>query len=176
MLSGSHFYFMEFHLIEPQTIPINRRAFLSLGLSAPIGTLSASHHVASAGLFPVSMQRCVVVTKGRLVLRRFDAPEVSQDWTDFVCGPQSPTWHCKIALEGEHWWLIISQTENRQPHLTVIQPLSAVPENAGLLAARITFRLHSLQRRGSFQCDLNKHRIVQRVNQQILRAMDNMPI
>ena len=167
---------MEFRLIEPQTIPISRRTCLSLGLAAPIGTLSASGHVSSAGLFPVAMQRCIVVTTGRLVLRRFDAPEVSQGWADFVCGPQSPTWHCKVDHEGEHWWLIISQSANCQPHLTVIQPSSAVPANAGLLAARVTHRLHALQRHGSFQSDFNRYRIVQRVNQQIVRAMDNMPI
>lgn len=142
---------MEFRLIDP----LCRRDFLSLGLAAPIGALAASHQVASTGLFPVSMDRCVVVTKGR------------------DC--QSPTWHCKIAHESEHWWLIISQTEIRQPHLMVIQPPSAVPENAGLLAARITFRLHVLQRRG-LPKGFNKRQLVIRVNRQILRAMENLPV
>lgn len=111
--------------------------------------------MASTGLFPVSMDRCVVVTKGRVF--------------------QSPTWHCKIAHESEHWWLIISQTEIRQPHLTVIQPPSAVPENSGLLAARITFRLHVLQRRG-LPKGFNKRQLVLRVNQQIFKAMENLPV
>jgi hypothetical protein len=120
-----------------------------------MGALAASHQGASTGLFPVSMDRCVVVTQG--------------------CDCQSPTWHCKIAHESEHWWLIISQAEIRQPHLTVIQPPSAVPENAGLLAARITFRLHVLQRRG-LPKGFNKRQLVMRVNRQILRAMENMPV
>ncbi len=120
-----------------------------------MGALAASHQVASTGLSPVSMDRFVVVAKGR------------------DC--QSPTWHCKIAHESEQWWLIISQAEIRQPHLTVIQPPSAVPENTGLLAARITFRLHVLQRRG-LPKDFTKRQLVMRVNRQILQAMENMPV
>ena len=150
MLSGSHLYYMEFRLIEQ----LCRRDFLSLGLAVPIGALVASHHAASTELFPVSMDRCVIVTTGR--------------------DGQSPNWHCQIAHESEHWWLIISQTEIRQPHLMVIQPPSAVPETAGLLAARITFRLHVLQRR-SLAHGFNKQQLVTRVNHQILQAMENMP-
>jgi hypothetical protein len=145
------FFFREARLAEQ----IGRRDFVSLGLAAPIGAVAAGHRVSSTALSPVSMGRCVVVTKGR------DRP--------------SPIWHCEIGHESEHWWLIISPTETGQPHLTVIQPPSAVPENAGLLTARITFRLHVLQRRGLAQGFTKRH-LVMRVNRQILRAMENLPV
>jgi hypothetical protein len=103
----------------------------------------------------VSMDRCVVVTKGR------------------VC--QSPTWHCKIGHESDYWWLIISPTETGQPHLTVILPRSAVQEDANLLAARITFRLHVMQRRGLAQSFTNRQ-LVTRVNHQISKAMETLPV
>lgn len=116
----------------------------------------------------------------RRLAQHDEAPERLDEWTELLCEGASPTWHCEIVhgVRGRlvwDWWLLFSQSEDYQPHRTVIQPLSAVSENAGLLAARITYRLHALQRRGVFQCDFNKHRIVQQVNQQILRAMDNRP-
>lgn len=176
---------------QQQSHPIGRRTFLAMGLAVPLGTLAGSRQADSSGLFPVSMDRCVFVTDDRdrrLMARRlaqcYEAPERLDEWATLVCGRGSPTWHCEIVhgVKGhqvQDWWLLISQSEKCKTQLTVIQALSASPLEAGLaglLAARITFRLHALQRRGSFQCDFNRHRIVQRVNQQIVRAMDNMPI
>ena len=159
-----------------------------MGLAVPIGTLADTRQADSPGLFPVSMDRCVVITgvrDRRLMARRlaqyYEAPERLDEWATLLSERASPTWHCEIAhgVRGHlvrDWWLLVSQSANCQSHLTVIQPSSAVSANAGLLAARVTYRLHALQRRGSFQSDFNRYRIVQRVNQQILRAMDNMPI
>ena len=173
---------------QQQSHPIDRRTFLAMGLAVPIGTLADTRQADSPGLFPVSMDRCVVITgvrDRRLMARRlpqyYEAPERLDEWATLLSERASPTWHCEIAhgVRGHlvrDWWLLVSQSANCLPHLTVIQPSSAVSANAGLLAARVTHRLHALQRRGSFQSDFNRYRIVQRVNQQILRAMDNMPI
>ncbi len=92
-------------------------------------------------------------------------------------------WCCQIGGESQcdlmpGWWLLISQFAGRQLHLKVIQPISALPQFpglSGLLAARITFRLQVLQRRGPLRGEFNKHRIVQLVNRQILKAMENLP-
>jgi hypothetical protein len=76
------------------------------------------------------------------------------------------------------WWLQILHSEGSGPHLTVIQPSSSLPWNpglTGLLAARITFRLQILQRRGLLRMASDKRRIVQIVNRQILLAMENLP-
>ena len=157
-----------------------------MGLAAPIGSLSPSRQDDPLGFFPVSMDRCVLVTQGRQRLcmaRRYETLERPVDWAESFCERGSPTWHCKIVpgVRGhlvQDWWLLISQSEKFQPRLTVIQPSSALPKDSGLsglLAARITFRLHVLQRRGLFQGDFNKRRIVQVVNQQILGAMNNLP-
>ena len=164
---------------DQQSFPINRRTFLAMGLVVPFGALPVCRQPDSLGLYPISMDRCVVFTKGCLTPRRFDSPEVPEGWAYSACEPRSSTWHCEIAhAAGLHlvqdWWLIISQTENRQSHLTVIQPPSAVQTNAGLLAARITFRLHVLQRRGLAQGFSNRQ-LVAEVNHQILQAMKNMP-
>ena len=173
---------------QQQSHPIDRRTFLAMGLAVPIGTLADTRQADFSGLFPVSMDRCVVITgvrDRRLMARRlaqyYEAPERLDEWATLLSERASPTWHCEIAhgVRGHlvrDWWLLVSQSANCQPHLTVIQPSSAVSANAGLLAARVTHRLHALQRRGSFQSDFNRYRIVQRVNQQIVRAMDNMPI
>jgi hypothetical protein len=144
------FFFREARLAEQ----IGRRDFLSLELAAPCGALAAGHRVSSTGLSPVSMDRCVV-TKGR------DRPP--------------PIWHCEIGHESDHWWLIVSPTETGQPHLTVILPRSAVHENANLLAARITFRLNIMQRRGLAQ-SFDKRQLVTRVNHQISKAMETLPV
>ena len=172
---------------QQQSNLIDRRTFLAMGLAAPIETLSARGRGNSPTLFPVSMDRCVVATEGRdipFMARRlahcYEAPKRLDESTELLCERASPIWHCEIVhgVSGHlmrDWWLLVSKSEDSQPHLAVIQPSSAVPENAGLLAARITFRLHVLQRRRVFQGDFNKHQIVRRVNQQILRAMDNMP-
>ena len=92
-------------------------------------------------------------------------------------------WCCQFGGESQcdltpGWWLLISQFEGSQPYLRVIQPISALPQHpglSGLLAARITFRLQVLQRRGTFRQEFNKRRIVQLVNRQILKAMENLP-
>ena len=92
-------------------------------------------------------------------------------------------WCCQIGGESQcdlmpGWWLLVSQSEGSQSHLRVIQPISAVPQYpglSGLLAARITFRLQALQRRGTLRGEFNKRRIVQLVNRQILKAMENLP-
>ena len=176
---------------QQQSHPIDRRTFLAMGLAVPIGTLADTRQADSPGLFPVSMDRCVVITgvrDRRLMTRRlaqyYEAPERLDEWATLLSERASPTWHCEIAhgVRGHlvrDWWLLVSQSANCKTQLTVIQALSASPleaDLAGLLAARVTHRLHALQRRGSFQGDFNRYRIVQRVNQQIVRAMDNMPI
>ncbi len=142
-----------------------------------------SHHSSSTELFPVSMDRCVVVSKERVCCFMADHGSVSgtsPDWANFVPDPLRPTWHCQIAQADErplvqNWWLIISPTETGQPHLTVIQPPAAVPENAGYLAARVTFRLHALRRRVLAQ-GLSPKQILRLVNHHILQAMQNMPV
>ena len=109
------------------------------------------------------MDRCVVVPDDRTSL--------------------PPTCRCEIANEShgdlvQDWWLLISQSKGCEPSLTVIQPLSALPNNSGLtglLTARITFRLHVLQRRGEFLGEIDRGRIVQRVNQQIQQVMKSLP-
>ena len=160
---------MVHHLVEQQSIRISRRTLSSLAMAAPIAALPPNHRKRLQGLLPVSMDRCVVVNNSQ-------HSQGVDDHLDSGSDTLSPTWHCEIAQHTvRDWWLIISVSENHQPYLTVIQPLSAVPENAELLAARITFRLHSLQRRGLFERGFNKHRIVPMVNQQIRRAMKNMP-
>ena len=159
---------MVHHLVEQQSIRISRRTLSSLAMAAPIAALPPNHRKRLQGLLPVSMDRCVVVNNSQ-------HSQGVDDHLDSGSDTLSPTWHCEIAQHPvSHWKLVILSSHSHEPQLTVIQPTD-VHENAGLLAARITFRLHSLQRRGLFERGFNKHRIVPMVNQQIRRAMKNMP-
>lgn len=134
-----------------------------MGVAVPFGTQTSSHLPRSPGFFPISMDRCVVVQQER-------------------CG-SSPTWQCQVHFgtvfdQMQDWWLIIRQSKGYQPQLEVIQPLAALPHNtglSGLLAARIRFRLHVLLRSGTYQGEFSQRRIVQQVNDQILKAMKNLP-
>ena len=160
MLSGNPFLYGG--CLGQSNHPINRRSFLALGLAVPLGTPPVFLQSDSRRFFPISMDRCAVVS---------ERPN------------SSPMWHCQVRLgtQGDlirDWWLLISPSEGCQHQLTVIQPPSVLPQNpglVGLLAARITFRLHALQRRGTFRGEFNKHQIVQQVNRQILKAMKNLP-
>ena len=147
-----------------QSLPINRRCFLAMGLAVPFGALPACHQPRSLGLFPISMDRCVVVFH-----------QVQRDYP--------PTWPCQVHFgtlvdQFADWWLVIRHFEGYQPALEVVQPSSALLHNSGLsglLAARITFRLHVLLRRGTFHGEFSQRRIVQQVNRQILKSMENLP-
>jgi hypothetical protein len=173
---------MEMRLVEPQSCPISRRTLLSLALAAPMGVLPPNRPRRRHGYFPVSVERCVVVSQGRdpLLMARNCVPEGLESLSDLFSSRPSSAWRCEIVhAVGQHlvrdWWLLISQSQNRQPSLTVIQPSSAVPQNASFLAARITFRLHVLKRRGFALGGFNKVETVRMVNQQILRALDGLP-
>ena len=78
-------------------------------------------------------------------------------------------------LPMKDWWLLFVQHQNADPLLKVLQPSSAIPDSPQLLAARITFRLHVLQRRGFDIRSSDKRQIVSVVNQLIQKAMKNMP-
>ena len=180
------FSFRDYRLTNPVTNPIDRRTFLALG----IGTLAGSQEADSPGLFPVSMDRCVVLSDDQdrqFMARQFSqiykTPERLDEWADLFRPRETPTWNCKIVLGVtgclvRDWWLLVAQSESGQFGLTVLHVSSEPREEAdlsGLLAARITFRLHVLQRRGALQGGFDKLHIVQRVNQQILMAMKTMP-
>lgn len=137
------------------------------------------------------MDRCVVVTvdhdrwlMAQRLAQHSEAPERLDEWAKLCCERELPTWTCGLifGVKGhlvQDWWLLILQSEKCEIELTVLQSLSASPNEAGLaglLAARVAFLLHVLQRRGVFQSALSKHRIVQIVNQQLLRAMEDMPV
>ena len=70
---------------------------------------------------------------------------------------------------------LVVQHQNTDPLLKVLQPSSAIPDSPQLLAARITFRLHVLQRRGFDVESLSKRQLVSVVNQLIRNAMKKMP-
>lgn len=150
-------------MVHPLSFSIERRTFLAAGLAIPFVIQPRSHQSGSLAFYPITMSRCLVVMQGH------DRPV--------------QMWCCQIGGESQcdltpGWWLLISQFEGSQPHLRVIQPISALPQYpglSGLLAARITFRLQVLQRRSAFRQELNKRRIVQHVNRQILKAMENLP-
>ena len=187
---GTRFDFVPLNTSNPWSIPIRRRQFLVTGLATRL--VAAANNVHQGGvdiLFPVSMDRCVVVngrsdrlSLPRLFTQSYGTPEHSEGWVGMFPDEASP-WSCKLVLgvrgyRVQDWWLIVSLHENCRPQLTVLHISSSSPCEVGmtgLLVARITFRLHALQRRGVFHDEFNKYHVVRKVNQQILRAMDKMP-
>jgi hypothetical protein len=168
MLSGTSFFLEDLNLGH-QLHAINRRTFLSLGLSVPFLARSGSDQDHQS---PISMSRCLLLTDGCDFTRRV----VAEDKSPFL--HESRSWHCEIVT-GEFpmkdWWLLVVQQQNAEAMLKVLQPSSAIPANAQFLAARITFRLHALQRRGFDVKSSNKRQLVGVVNQLICKAMKNMP-
>lgn len=148
----------------PQSVSIDRRTFLAEGLSIPFLSGPGFHQCLSSEFNPISMARCVV--------------------TPQCGGTPEHIWRCQINRAAASnlmpgWWLFISQSDEYPSHLTVIQPIFALPQHPGLsgmLAARITFRLQVLKRRGILHGKFNLLRVVQHVNRQILKAMENLPI
>jgi hypothetical protein len=153
--------FVEWHLENQRSARIDRRTFTAMRLAVPFEGRPKFHRPCSHGFAPISLDRSIVVLD---------------------CQESSPVWRCQIGGDPpfdsvSHWWLKIG-LHGRGLHLTVIQPASALPSNpglSGLLAARITFRLRILQRRGLLQGMSCRHRVVPIVNQLIQRAMEGLP-
>lgn len=168
MLSGTSFFLEDFNLGH-QLHAINRRTFLSLGLSVPFLARSGSDQDHQS---PISMSRCLLLTDDCDSIQRV----VAEDKSPLIY--ESRSWHCEIVngdLLIKDWWLLVVKQQNAEAMLKVLQPSSAIPANAQFLAARITFRLHALQRRGFNVRSSNKRQLVTVVNQQICKAMKNMP-
>ena len=187
MLSGNPFDFGRLNTNNPWSVPINRRQFLATGLATPFVSANRLQRDGVEGLFPVPMNRCVIVTgdSDRLsMVRRFAQHyEHSDDWVGMFPNDTS-SWSCKLVrgVRGHRvkdWWLLVSLPENQRPQLTVLHVSSEALNDVGmtgLLIARITFRLHALQQCRVFQGNFNKYHVVRKVNQQILRAMDKLPV
>ena len=183
----------ECRLDNQQSHSIDRRTFLAMGLAVPFGIRPAFYRRCSPEFFPVSIDRCVVVQQDQIANlakyhRRCSPGFVPVSLDRCVVVPQdeicrSPTCHCQVRRGTQcdlepNWWLLISLFEGCLTQLTVIQPISALPQSSGLsglLAARIRFRLYVLQRRGAFADEFDKRQFVQQVNHQILNAMKSLP-
>ena len=166
---GPLFSFEDFNLGD-QLHSISRRTFLSLGLSIPLLARSGSNQ--DDKQTPISMSRCLWLT---------DGPDSAQRvFGGDSCGRlrESTLWRCEMIAGDspmKDWWLLVVQHQNTDPLLKVLQPSSAIPDSPQLLAARITFRLHVLQRRGFGVESLSKRQLVSVVNQLIRNAIKKMP-
>ena len=163
------FSFEDFNL-GYQLHSISRRTFLSLGLSIPLLARSGSNQ--DDKQTPISMSRCLWLTDGPDSARRVFGGDSCRSLRE------STSWHCEMIagdLPMKDWWLLVVQHQNADPLLKVLQPSSAIPDSPQLLAARITFRLHVMQRRGFDVESLSKRQLVSVVNQLIRNAMKKMP-